>query len=224
LFAPSSIKRPLLLASLAVVSGLLGVFAGFPRDVTVGVVPLLPGVYFAFVVAFATFFWAGRDILRTSMVFLMTVFAWYLAVRVALHIYSTIDDAVRAQYPLPKSPAPGPDDAFPDNIRWPVHAPYLLGMCGIVAGFVGSLVTAFAVSVAARRFRLAQHWMRTLLTGSALGLLLELESYPKFLPTFFTDPIFNGNLLLLYVCWQAGVAGSIAYGLGSETKTAAGKS
>jgi hypothetical protein len=223
LFDISSTNRPLLLACMAFVSGLLSDFAAFPSKVTAGGVPLLPGIYFALVIAFATFFWARRDIFRAVIVFFLTVFAWFLAVRVALHIYDTIDHTIRIQYPPPEPSAPNPSDLFPSNIRWPVHAPYLLGMCGIVAGFVASLVIAFAVSLAASQFRLAEHWMRTLLIGSVLGSLLELDSYPKFIPELVSDQIFSGNVLLLYVSWQVSVAASIAYGLVSKGKDTAGK-
>jgi hypothetical protein len=71
---------------------------------------------------------------------------------------------------------------------------------GVIAGGIGGGLTAFATGIPAVAIRRAEAWMSIVLVGAGLGLLLY--------PAARLDAI-----ILLFVPWQAAVAGTIAYGL-----------
>jgi hypothetical protein len=165
-------------------------------------VPVLPGVYFSMVIGVAIYFWAGRSLFRTGIAMVLTVLGWILAYLLTAHIYFSIDDDLRNMM-HPQEPKSS------DPIPLPVNVNYLVGMCGLVGGFVGSATTVFGVSVAARQFETVEHWTRTILIGTVLGVFLEMYAPPM----GSTFSLHFDSELPLFLCWQMGVAASVAYGL-----------
>lgn len=204
---PAHIPRPALLASLALLSALLSNYVQLTDQAIAFNVPILPGLYFGIVIALATYAWAEKGAFRTIMVFVLTVVAWMLACRATMYIYGTIDDEIHSMM------VPQISDSTIVR-RWPITPDYLLGLCGLVGGLVGSSITAFAVSMVAKQFRTMAHLTRTILIGTLLGFLLEMylpNNTPTALSLFHIE-----STLPLFVCWQMAVAASIAYGLNNK--------
>lgn len=196
-----NIQCPLFLAGLALLSALLSNYAQ-SQYTTLFDAPVLPGLYFSLVIGAAIYLWAGRSLFRTGMAMVLTVLGWILAFLLTLHIYSSINDDFRNMM-HPQEPKSS------DPISLTVDVNYLAGMCGLVGGFVGSATTVIGVSVAARQFETVEHWTRTILIGTVLGFLLEMYAPPM----GSTFSLHFGSALPLFVCWQMGVAASVAYEL-----------
>ena len=75
----------------------------------------------------------------------LTVFGWILACRLGVHIYLSINDDLHQYVMNPQRPK-----SSKLHLTLPVNVNYLVGMCELVGGFVGSATTVFGVSVAAR--------------------------------------------------------------------------
>jgi hypothetical protein len=204
------LKPTLTVAVMALASAPLSTYVQGPSETEAFGVPVLPGVYFGLVIAFATYLWAGRDVLGTAIALIGTVIAWIAAAKLSIHIYTTIDseiqDAISAIERAPLSPQP---------LKLPLSLDYLVGLCGIVGGFVGSAITVLGVAVTAKPMRNVSRWAPTILIGTVLGALLEFYASKS-----DTDPVLKalhiGSLLPLYVGWQMAVAASITHGLSSE--------
>jgi len=224
--AASSCQRAGILAGLAVISALLTTYLGsdpwkvlqidwWDKDVPT---PILPGLYFGLVLGAAIYLWTSRNAFNVFAVLIVTVVAWIAAHHTAVTIYRFHDDwahdlqdqfaqhlnALIEQYRamLPSSVPPGalPNAAAPPRIEYP----YTFAVGGVLAGLVGSAITAFGVSIASADFRTVENWLRTLAIGTAAGVLLQWPEL-KITPDF--------SIILLYLIWQPAVAASIGYGL-----------
>jgi len=201
------LKPTLVVAAMALASALLSTYVQGSAETEAFGVPVLPGVYFGLVIAIVTHLWAGRDVLGTAIVFIGTMIAWISATKLSVHIYRTIDseiqEVISSMERLPQSPEP---------FKIPLTPDYLVGLCGIVGGFVGSAIVVLSVAVATKPMRSVNRWAPTILVGTVLGSLLEFYASKS-----DTGPVLKalhiGSLLPLYVCWQMTVAASIAYGL-----------
>jgi hypothetical protein len=199
-------RRSLIIAGVALISGLLSAYARFDIFATDFGVPILPGIYFGLVLGLATYLWAGRDFPRTGIVVFFTIVAWIAAWRSTEYVHFTITSAIRAL----SATAPTESDTVSESIWVSPNLPFLAGLCGLVGGLVGSSITVCGVSIAAPQLRTVPHWTRTLLIGMLLGSLLEMFVKSSF-------PLHIGSDVPLYVCWQMAVAASVAYGLGLKT-------
>ena len=207
----AQLKPTLAVAAMAIVSALLSAYEEGTAETEAFGVPVLPGVYFGLVIALATYLWAGRNVLGTAIALMGTVLAWIAAAKLSVHIYTTIDsevqDVISSIKRVPQSPEP---------LKLPLSLDYLLGLCGIVGGFVGAAITVLGVAVTAKPMRSVSRWVPTIMIGTVLGALLEFYA-PKSDTGSVLKVLHIGSLLPLYVCWQMAVAASIAHGLSAES-------
>jgi hypothetical protein len=197
--ANSPARRALVLALLAVFSALLSTYASWEsRFLLVNRTPVLPGIYFGFVLSLGVFCWTTRRKAELFTVLVITIVAWILAHQTALNIYEFIDsELARIQ-----------NQVAPDSGRlW--HASevnYVVALCGVFGGLVGSFVTGAGISFVSKEFYARGNWARTIVIGAISGTLLE-SAVPGMFPRGF------GNMLPLFLVWQPSVAASIGYGL-----------
>jgi hypothetical protein len=82
-------------------------------------------------------------------------------------------------------------------------------VAGIVAGFVGGAITAAGVWFAAPDFQTRADAVRVVLLAAIAGILIAIPGEKD------TE---TARLLVLFVVWQAGVAGLIGYALGKKPR------
>jgi len=82
---------------------------------------------------------------------------------------------------------------------------FVLAVCGVLGGLVGSTTLTFALSLVCKEFGAFENWARIVMPGTALGVLLELLAKDdKF-------PVHIGSTLPLFLAWQVTVAAIIGY-------------
>jgi hypothetical protein len=86
---------------------------------------------------------------------------------------------------------------------------YLLGLCGMLGGLIGSGVLVLIVSTVVSSIRTVPAWTRTVLIGTVAGLFLECLASQAVGEWF----IHTDSLLPLFLIWQMSVAASLAYSL-----------
>jgi len=160
--------------------------------------PVLPGIYFGIVICCGVYLWATRNPFELFVVLACILLAWISAFRTTELIHQTIMNALTEAADKPGFSPPLPH--------------YALALCGIAGGLVGSLITAFGVSIACKKFRTFENWARTITVGTVAGVLLELLGEPASLAKTAL-PIHIGSLLPLFLVWQMAVAASIGYGI-----------
>ena len=114
--------------------------------------PLLPGIYFASVTCIGVHLWEKSARATIIGTFAMVVVAWAAA----------WDTAVAVHDMLSKSESSAELKTISAQV-----------VAGSAAGFVGSAITAFGVSVASPNFRKPVTWIRTILIGTVAGSLLD---------------------------------------------------
>jgi hypothetical protein len=170
----SAVERAITLACLAVVSAVAS-----ERDV-----PLLPGVYFAAVIAAGFLVWHARRLLAAAVVLVALPLAWLAAADSAAFVHEFITQGSRTSTP-----------------------DFLLALCGVAGGFVGSALTATALAAVAREFRAFANWGRIVTTGTVAGAFLECAAAGA------PWPIHLDSLLPLFLVWQTSIAAAIGYGM-----------
>lgn len=235
--AASSRQRAGILAGLAVISALLTTYLSvdpwkvlqiaLDKDIPT---PILPGLYFGLVLGAAIYLWTSKNAFNVVAVLIITVVAWIVAHHMAVTVYRYheawahhLQDqfaqhlaGVIDQYRdlLSKTVPP---DKMPEITASPprIEYPYTFAIGGILAGLVGSVITAFGVSMFSPDFRTVENWMRTLVIGTAAGVLLQWPDLNiLILPA--------ASLPLLFLVWQPAVAASIGYGLARSAVRAQG--
>jgi hypothetical protein len=93
--------------------------------------------------------------------------------------------------------------AAPGKIFPPIN--FMLAVCGVLGGLVGSTVLTFGLSLVCKEFGAFEKWARVVMPGTALGILLELGLKDEKLPVHI------GSMLPLFLAWQVTVAAVIAY-------------
>src|SRR5947207_9436079 len=160
-------ERALLLAAGAVGSALLSNYLPGP-EISFLEFPILPGVYFGIVLATAVYLWVTRSAVATIAIVVASLLAWIAAVETATHMHQWMTGSLRE---IAKIAEP-----------FPVELDYLLAVCGVAAGFVGSSIVVFALFGISRTFRVFDNWARAALLGSMAGTLLEFFAEWKGLP------------------------------------------
>ncbi|SRR6266446_3960920 len=191
----SARKRAIILASLAIVSGVLSNFSSllapslsFFSQLFFGV-DLLPGIFFGMVLGLAIRLWVSRRIFEIFAMVLSTVVAWFAAVKTAETAYHSI------QHMLAEIAAPGTD----------LTINFMFAVCGVLGGLVGSTILTFGLSLVCKEFGAFENWARVVMPGTVLGILLELSAKDdKF-------ALHLGTLLPLFLGWQMTVAAIIGY-------------
>ncbi len=185
-------RRALIMAVLAVLSALLSnyVYDAF-GDVTILGVPPLPAIYFGIVLAVGCTMWTSNGKSGAVAILGATFLAWFAAFKTAGQVHDWLSDIASI-------------------------SSYQLLFAGLAGGFVGSAITAFGVSLAARELPDAKAWSRTVMVGTVAGILLECLSNEN------RDqiPLHVDSLLPLFLVWQPAVAASIAYGLPRRSRDA----
>lgn len=144
------------LASLALVSGLLGTFAegpGFGTAPQWGVYLVLAGLWFGLVVGFGVWMWSGRRLGCAFLALAVTWVGWELAVNAALQI-----------------------DAY---WTWTNSVPGWVGMylAGFVAGAIGAGVTWAGAAIAVPRLQGRDIAAGAVAVGAVMGLLLPYTNH-----------------------------------------------
>lgn len=188
-------ERALCLAVLAIASALLSWGLPEPDIVVLDKTPMLPALWFGLVLCAGVALWSSRNPFTLAVVLVASGAAWLAAFETTVHVQSNIVDQILSQ-----SGAPTP------NFSVPV-VNYLLGLCGLLGGLIGSGVLVLVVSTVVSSIRSVPSWTRTILTGAIAGLFLECAASRAAGDLF----IHTGSLLPLFLVWQMSVAASIAY-------------
>ncbi len=191
----SALERAAILAILAAVSALLSWSLPEPDIVFFHRTPMLPALWFGVVLCAGVALWSSRSPFALVVVLLASGVAWLAAFEATVHVHSTIEDQIVSQ-----SGAPVP------NFSVPV-VNYLLGLCGMLGGLIGSGVLVLIVSTVVSSIRSVQSWTRTILIGTVAGLFLECLASRAAGDLF----IHTDSLLPLFLVWQMSVAASMAY-------------
>ena len=190
----SASNRAIILAALAIVSAILSSFAWHdgilwtPRLV-IWDVPVLPGLFFGTVLALAIWLWASQRIFGIAAILVLTVLAWIAAAKTAEYALEYFGKM------LEEIAAPGK----PRTIN------FLVAVCGVLGGLVGSTTLTFSLSLLCKEFGRFENWARIVMPGTALGVLLELLAKDDKLPVHI------GSILPLFLAWQVTVAAVIGY-------------
>ena len=193
--AATAHERALLLAVLAIASALLSWGLPEPDVVFFDKTPMLPALWFGLVLCAGVALWSSRSPLTLVLVLLASGAAWLAAFEATVHVHGSIEDQIISQ-----SGAPTP------NFSVPV-VNYLLGLCGMLGGLVGSAVLVVIISAAMSSTRAVPSWTRTVLVGTVAGLFLECLASRAAGELF----IHVDSLLPLFLVWQMSVAASLAY-------------
>jgi hypothetical protein len=195
----SARKRAIILASLAIVSAILSNFSYlWAPSLLFFNVDLKPGIFFGMVLGLAIRLWVSRRIFEIFAIVLLTVVAWFAAVKTAATAYDSI------QHMLAEIAAPGTY----------VTINFMFAVCGVLGGLVGSTTLTFGLALVCREFGAFENWARIVMPGTALGILLELaEKDDKF-------ALHLGTLLPLFLGWQMTVAAIIGYCIVPRSGTA----
>ena len=190
-------RRAIFAAAGAIATALMSNY--LPGTINIFGVPILPGIYFGALLSALLHIWKVRSTFETLAVLVLTLVAWIAATRTAIYIHDHVMIYLR-------------EVAGSGNIREPN---YLYALCGIIGGFVGSSITAFAISSVCKNFRTFENWARTIAVGTGAGVLLECylrRASDDF--SYYNDlPLHVESLLPLYLVWQSGIAACIAYGI-----------
>ena len=182
---------------LALVSGLLS--GALDDRLIIRDQPLVPGLVFGAAMTIIVAVTNRPRLFNLAALFLGVLIAWLCAYNATSLSEPLMTRIVRAILNRP---------AEPGNSSM---LPYAFVLMGLVGGFVGSLLTCAAVSIAAQSFRTRQNWLRTIPIGFVAGALLE---------TMNADGAFlhMKGTYLIFIIWQCAVAASIAYGLRSVSQ------
>jgi hypothetical protein len=145
----------LILAVMAVVSGILGTYVDGPvygDPPHPGVYMVLTGAWFGLVVGFGVWQWGNRTPIAVATAFVATWVGWQAAVNVAL------------QFEEPWLAA-----ALPDGLR--------MSVSGVAAGAVGAFATWFGAALSTARLRHSIVAVGVPAIGGLFGLLLPLTSH-----------------------------------------------
>jgi hypothetical protein len=190
----SASNRAIILAALAIVSAILSSFAWHdgilwtPRLV-IWDVPVQPGLFFGTVLALAIWLWVSRRIFGIAAILVLTVVAWIAAAKTAEYALEYFGKM------LEEIAAPGK----PRTIN------FLVAVCGVLGGLVGSTTLTFGLSLLCKEFGRFENWARIVMPGTALGVLLEL------VPKDDKLPVHIGSILPLFLAWQITVAAIVGY-------------
>lgn len=195
----STSNRAIILAALAIVSAILSNFAWHegilwtPRLV-IGDVPLLPGLFFGTVLALAIWLWVSRRIFAIAAILLSTVLAWLAAGTTAEYALGYASTSIQQMVD---------EIAGPGKVIPPIN--FLLAVCGVLGGLVGSTTLTFSLSLVCKEFGAFENWARIVMPGTALGVLAELAVKDDKIPMHI------GSMLPLFLAWQVTVAAIIGY-------------
>lgn len=174
----TSLKPAQLLAFAGAFSGLLTTFVRSEAFV-IKDTSVLPGLFFGLTIAYGMWRWQTKKPLILIGVVVGVIIAWIAAWNTAFHFYEHFEKI------LPK-------------VQTWIFA-------GLLAGFVGSALTAATVHLFAPAFRERANWLRVVIFGTVAGILLAFPEMGIGEGTF--------ALLWLFVVWQAGVAYLVAGGI-----------
>jgi len=194
---------------------------GGPPVNTTAVSPV-PGLFFGTLLAFSHWTFALRDKLRLVFIVLITTASWVLAYNTTVLTYQQIDKYTRVI-----QSAPAADDANASNaadrknhdagagatsdanasgtvapLTIPRHFPLVAAISGMVGGFIGGFGTLLGVAIVNSRLRRIEKLLPVLVAATVIGSLVAFVDQP--------DPYETVGSILLFVCWQAAVAGMIA--------------
>ena len=190
-------ERALVLAVLALGSALLSWGLPEPDIVFFHKTPMLPALWFGLVLCAGVALWSSRSPFTLVIVLVACGIAWLAAFETTVHVNSSIEDQIVSQ---PGAPVP--------NFSVPI-VNYLLGLCGMLGGLIGSGVLVLIVSTVVSSIRSVPAWTRTILIGTVAGLFLECLA-SRAVGEWF---IHADSLLPLFLIWQMSVAASLAYSL-----------
>jgi hypothetical protein len=190
-------ERALVLAVLALGSALLSWGLPEPDIVFFHKTPMLPALWFGLVLCAGTALWSSRSPFTLVIVLVACGIAWLAAFETTVHVNGSIEDQIVSQ-----SGAPVPNFSVP-------IVNYLLGLCGMLGGLIGSGVLVLIVSTVVSGIRTVPAWTRTILIGTVAGLFLECLA-SRAVGEWF---IHADSLLPLFLIWQMSVAASLAYSL-----------
>ncbi len=193
-------ERLLIVAALALLSALASTFVNLGR-VELFDAPLLPPLFFGLVLALVVLAATGGRYFEAACIFIICVVAWICAFRTSAAAYGYIGQAFKFEK-IPDRLFSGPDQVA-----------FVLGVCGVLGGLVGSAILSFGLALISPAYRAFDKWGRTVTIGTVAGILLECNGSPVNLKL----PIHVGSILPLFAVWQIGVAASIAYGLLPQT-------
>src|SRR6476620_10214063 len=77
---------------------------------------------------------------------------------------------------------------------------FMFAVSGVLGGLVGSATLTFGLSLICKEFGAFENWVRVVMPGTALGVLLELIAKDDKLPVHI------GSILPLFLAWQVTVA------------------
>ena len=146
-------------------------------------VPLHAGIVFGLSLAAMLWLWVSRDIGKCLLAMAFTIIGWLVAANSA-------NDAMSAVVSSELFGRAAGAKASREVLGWV--------LAGLVGGGIGAGLVVFGAGIAAQPIRRAEAWVPIVATGALFGLLL----YPA--ARFDT-------IALLFVPWQAAVAGAIAY-------------
>jgi hypothetical protein len=183
-------------------------------------VTVLPGIFFGALIAFCNWMFGLREKFSFGAIVFFTAVSWVLAYNATFLTFSKLEDYTKTiTLPAPPGPVPGGlgndgnsgnsdvntgDQNFvmPPEKQQPL--PLAGVLCGMIGGLVGGAGTLFGVAVVNARVRRIEKLLPILVAAILIGSILQfgLSSSKSVLKTV--------SFVLLFVCWQAAVAGMIA--------------
>jgi len=148
-------------------------------------VPLHAGIVFGAAIGLMMWLWVTRDLVKCLLTMAVVVVGWLVAVNTANDVFQI---AVGS-------------DLF-GTVQGAKSRREVIGLLagGLSGAAVGAGLTAFGSGIPSERIRRPENWVRIVIVGTLLGVLL----YPA---------AELNALILLFVPWQALVAATIAVGL-----------
>ena len=148
-------------------------------------VPLHAGIVFGAAIGLMMWLWVTRDLVKCLLAMAVVVVGWLVAVNTANDVFQI---AVGS-------------DLF-GTVQGAKSRREVIGLLagGLSGAAVGAGLTAFGSGIPSERIRRPENWVRIVIVGTLLGVLL----YPA---------AELNALILLFVPWQALVAATIAVGL-----------
>jgi len=191
---PARAQAVAIMAGLGTITGLIASIPSPLPDIRLDegglllnapMVPLHAGVAFGVVIGLIMWLWVTRDAVKCLLATAVVVIGWLVAANTANDIFqAAIGSDLFGTAQGAKS--------------WREVVGLALG--GLSGAAVGAGLTAFGSGIPSERIRKTENWLRIVIVGALLGVLL----YPA---------AELNAMVLLFVPWQAMVAAAIAIGL-----------
>ena len=211
-----SLRGVFLIALAGIGTGLLSFVSMFFADTlripslpSVLDAPILPGLLFGALIAFANWKFGVKDKLHLELIVFFTLLAWVFAEHSTELTYHRLTEYTKATAAAADQSAGAAAQAAAtaDSDR-PEYIPFAGALAGMIGGLIGSAGTLLGVAIVNPGLRRIEKILPIVVAATVIGSLVEIVTAGG--PAGDDFFLFMVGHLVVFVCWQAAVAGMVA--------------